>query len=114
MNGAYAFEYDDMESDYWDGARTSDLPAIGGVWIESGSCEVKRCDGHANRWGVCEEHSRPIPPPAAKTGITGVFNRGGKYAARLAHGGTEFHLGTFPTIDEAAAAIASKRAGAAK
>ena len=114
MSGAYAFEYDDMESDYYEGHYRLPSPgagAGGGRWHDT--CKEEGCaQGYPNRFGYCAKHSAAVPPPAAKTGVEGVFDRGGKYAARLAHKGTEFHLGTFPTIDEAAAAIASKRAEA--
>ena len=119
MSGAYAFEYDDMESDYWDGSGDLEAAIAAEAYAAAGlslpwhdTCATEGCDDYPNKWGVCPEHSKAVPPPGAKTGTTGVFNRGGKYAARLAHKGTEFHLGTFPTIADAAEAIAAKKSNA--
>ena len=87
------FNYDDMESDYYEGhyrLPSTGAGAGGGRWHDT--CKEEGCvQGYPNRFGYCAKHSAAVPPPAAKTGVEGVFDRGGKYAAAIARD-------TFPRV----------------
>lgn len=45
----------------------------------------------------------------ASTGVRGVYPNRKGYAARVRQDGNVFHLGTYPTIEEAAAVVSAKR-----
>ena len=120
----YAFNCDDMEADFYDGTAEAERQADAdarriavasecayeqhSTHCPHDKCQDGRCAARAGRFGYCHGHAKATPPASAKTDYPGVFNRGSKYAARYVRGGTEYHLGTFPTAEAAAAAIREK------
>ena len=56
------------------------------------------------------ENQRKAQRRNKSTGVLGTWKNGNGFAARISHGHTKIHLGTFATLEEASAAyVAAKR-----
>lgn len=97
------FNYDDADAIYYEGLYG---PATYVGIVDDyfpAPCEMPGCSAIANRWGVCETHSKGKPAGDTATSHPRVFKRGVKFAARADNKRVMRYRQGFDTFEDAAA-----------